>query len=158
MRRNDGRHRRILRREAPKQGQASVIARGAHTGLSEAMQALLPQCHTVVDILPASTPLHILWGPDAAIAFVSTFSERTNDLSNGLIWPKDGSSLERLCRNGRREFLPLGEAHSSRTKKRAPLPSSALLRSPSDAAALASGLSIAIEVAWCGLGNEENGD
>lgn len=99
-----------------------------------------------------------LVGPDAAIAFVSTFSERTNDLSNGLIWPKDGSSLERLCRNGRREFLPLGEAHSSRTKKRAPLPSSALLRSPSDAAALASGLSIAIEVAWCGLGNEENGD
>jgi len=27
---------------------------------------------------------------DAAIASVSHFTERTNDLSNGLIWPKNG--------------------------------------------------------------------
>jgi hypothetical protein len=27
---------------------------------------------------------------DAAIASLLHFTERTNDLSNGLIWPKDG--------------------------------------------------------------------
>jgi hypothetical protein len=29
-------------------------------------------------------------GADAAISSVPSFSERTNDLSNGLIWPKGG--------------------------------------------------------------------
>jgi len=27
---------------------------------------------------------------DATIASIGDFAERTNDLSNGLIWPKDG--------------------------------------------------------------------
>ena len=58
----------------------------------------------------------------------------------------------------RRDFLPLGKAHSSpKQESRA----CAILRFAavaSDVAAVASGLSIAIEVAWCGLGNEENGD
>ena len=58
----------------------------------------------------------------------------------------------------RRAFLPQGKAHSARDpEKRA----GAILRFAvvaSDAAAVAFGLTIAIEVAWCGLGNEENGD
>ncbi|WP_224620548.1 hypothetical protein [Mesorhizobium sp. AD1-1] len=55
-------------------------------------------------------------------------------------------------------FFPWAKPIPRGTKKRAPC---AILRFAvvaSDAAAVAFGLTIAIEVAWCGLGNEENGD
>jgi uncharacterized protein (DUF736 family) len=55
----------------------------------------------------------------------------------------------------RRAFLPPGKAHSSRkprNTRRAILRFAAVAN---DAAGVAFGLSIAIEVAWCGLGNEE---
>lgn len=40
--------------------------------------------------LPAKQFVSTLLVADAAIASVGDFAERTNDLSNGLIWPKDG--------------------------------------------------------------------
>ena len=55
-------------------------------------------------------------------------------------------------------FFPWPSPFLAEVKKRG---ACAILRSAavaSDAAAAASGLPIAIEVAWCGLGNEENGD
>ena len=55
----------------------------------------------------------------------------------------------------RRAFLPLGEAHSSRNQETR---ACAILRFAAvakDAAAVAFGPTIAIEVAWCGLGNEK---
>ncbi|TIV53396.1 MULTISPECIES: hypothetical protein [unclassified Mesorhizobium] len=97
-------------------------------------------------------------GRGSAIASASPFTERTNDLSNGLIWPKDGCRLERLCRNGAARVSSPGRSpFLARQETRA----CAILRFAavaSDAAALAFGLTIAIEVAWCGLGNEEDGD
>ena len=58
----------------------------------------------------------------------------------------------------RRAFLPLGEAHSSRDQETRACAILRVAAVASDAAALAFGLTIAVEVAWCGLGNEENGD
>ena len=52
-------------------------------------------------------------------------------------------------------FLPLGEAHSSRNQETRACAILRFAAVASDAAAVASGLTIAIEVAWCGLGNEE---
>ncbi|MBZ9851768.1 hypothetical protein LB565_27645 [Mesorhizobium sp. CA14] len=57
----------------------------------------------------------------------------------------------------RREFLPLGEAHSSRNRETRACAILRFATVASDAAAVAFGLTIAIEAAWCGLGNE-NGD
>jgi hypothetical protein len=58
----------------------------------------------------------------------------------------------------RRDFLPLGEAHSSRNQESRACPILRFAAVASDAAAVASGLSIAIEVAWCGLEKRKNGD
>lgn len=44
----------------------------------------------VVGALPANSSLQALVGPDAAMPLLPPFAGRTNDLSNGLIWPKDG--------------------------------------------------------------------
>ena len=55
----------------------------------------------------------------------------------------------------RRAFLPLGKAHSSRNQETRACAILRFAAVASDAAAVASGLTIAIEVAWCGLGNEE---
>jgi uncharacterized protein (DUF736 family) len=55
----------------------------------------------------------------------------------------------------RRAFLPLGKAHSSRNQETRACAILRLAAVASDAAAVAFGPTIAIEVAWCGLGNEE---
>jgi uncharacterized protein (DUF736 family) len=52
-------------------------------------------------------------------------------------------------------FLPLGKAHSSRSQETRACAILRFAAVASDAAAVAFDLSIAIEVAWCGLGNEE---
>lgn len=44
----------------------------------------------VVGTLPANSSLQALVGPDTAMPLLPPFAERINDLSNGLIWPKDG--------------------------------------------------------------------
>ncbi|OHV68968.1 hypothetical protein LCM4577_23080 [Mesorhizobium sp. LCM 4577] len=57
----------------------------------------------------------------------------------------------------RREFLPLGEAHSSRNSRNARLRHPPLCFGRKRCGGGCLGLTIAIEAAWCGLGNE-NGD
>ncbi|UCI28054.1 hypothetical protein [Mesorhizobium sp. B2-8-5] len=101
-------------------------------------------------------PHHLLVADDPIVP-VFHFSERTNDLSNGLIWPKDGCASTAYAAMTHREFLPLGEAHSSRNQETRACAILRFAAVASDAAAVAFGLKIAIEAAWCGLGNE-NGD
>ena len=55
----------------------------------------------------------------------------------------------------RQAFLPLGKAHSSRNQETRACAILRFAAVASDAAAVAFGPTIAIEVAWCGLGNEE---
>src|SRR6266545_1205409 len=76
---------------------------------------------------------------------------------NGLIWPKDGCASIAPAAMATRDFLPLGFAHSSRTKKvlrcHPPLHSGP----KSGAAAITFGLQIAIEAAMV-AGSDSQGE
>jgi len=90
-------------------------------------------------------------------------STAPNGLSNGLIWLKTGFASIAYDATAASNFLPLPAAPSFRAQQESPpwlsspilTPSAQPRRGPRarGAPSIASGLPIAIETAWCGLGN-----